>query len=282
MNDIVAELVGEVESTRERAHRRAARLRSAFTDVLETLADIYRDEDWRELTDEEGNPYQGFTAFVADQLGWKGAYARRHQQAIRSLILPLRELTVRGARVPVTSADVARLGQRGAEEVVRQAPGVLAGIDHCDGQTAALRRLIDAVAGPRSHARAIEEQPQIGELVPAAIPASTPPAGLPTAVAARADLGGPPRVQTDEVAAATGRCVETHRGEQQSSSCRTALEDAIAAVLRVDPVGVAQTVDVADHPSLASDAAAAAHRLSRFAHLLHTLTPSPEGGRNAT
>lgn len=280
MNEIVAEAVGEVESPRQRAQRRAARLRSAFTDVLETLADIYRDEDWRELADEEGNPYRGFTAFVADQLGWKGAYARRHQQAIRSLILPLRELTMHGARIPVTSADVARLGQRGAEEVVRQAPCVLAGIDHHDGQTAALRRLIDAVAGPRSHAGVIEDQPQIGELVPAAIPASGPTsAGLPAAVAVRADLSGPPGNRAHEAAADTAEYVEVHRGEQESSSCCTALEDAIAAVLRVDPVGVAQTVDVTDHPSLASDAVNAAHRLSRFAHLLQALAPSPGGQR---
>lgn len=280
MNEIVAELVDEMESPRQRAHRRAVRLRSAFTDVLETLADIYRDEDWRELADGEGNPYSGFTTFVADQLGWKGAYARRHQQAIRSLILPLRELTVQGARIPITSADVVRLGQRGAEEVVREAPCALAGIDHHDGQTAALRRLIDAVAERTQNGGDIDNQPQVGELVPAAIPPSGPTTrGLPAAGTVNTDLGGLSRNRVAEGAGDDAVMRAVAQGEQASSSSCTALEDAIAAVLRVDPVGVAQTVDVTNHPSLASDAVNAAHRLSRLAHLLQALDPSPGGER---
>lgn len=167
---------GELETRQERAVRRTAALRSAFQTVFETLAAIYRDEDWRYVNDANDRPYSGFTAFVSDQLGCASSNARRYQQGIVGLILPLQELVGPDARIPVTSADVARLGVAGARVVIEEAPQALQGIDDPEEQTTALRELIDSVAkrstvpgfGPVISSTATESP--LGALVPATLP----------------------------------------------------------------------------------------------------------------
>ena len=77
--DVVAHDAGALETRQERALRRATLLRNAFQSVFETLADIYRDEDWKYINDPGGRPYAGFTAFVAEQLGCASSNARRYQ-----------------------------------------------------------------------------------------------------------------------------------------------------------------------------------------------------------
>ena len=171
---------GELETRQERAVRRTVALRTAFQTVFETLADIYRDEDWRYVNDANDRPYNGFTAFVADQLGCASSNARRYQQGIVGLILPLQELVSPGARVPVTSADVARLGVAGARVVIEEAQDALQGITDLEEQTAILRELIDSVAkrstvpgfGPVISST-VAESP-LGALVPAALPQLPP------------------------------------------------------------------------------------------------------------
>ncbi len=166
----------EMETRQERAARRIAALSSAFQTVFETLADIYRDEDWRYINDAGGRPYPNFTAFVADQLGCASSNARRYQQGITSLVLPLQEIALPGARIPVTSADVVRLGVTGAKVVVEEAAAALEGVQDCEEQTAVLRDLIDTVAkkstapgfGPVASSM-IADSP-LGALVPAALP----------------------------------------------------------------------------------------------------------------
>ena len=143
---------GELETRQERAVRRTVALRTAFQTVFETLADIYRDEDWRYVNDANDRPYNGFTAFVADQLGCASSNARRYQQGIVGLILPLQELVSPGARVPVTSADVARLGVAGARVVIEEAQDALQGITHViRGQdlfeAAHIQRLLQVLLG---------------------------------------------------------------------------------------------------------------------------------------
>ena len=140
MNEVatIAE-AGELETRQERAERRTAALRNAFQTVFETLAEIYRDEDWRYVNDAGGRPYGGFTAFVCDQLGCASSNARRYQQGIVGLILPLQELVSPGARIPVTSADVARLGVAGARVVIEEAQAALEGVTDVEEQTAVLR-----------------------------------------------------------------------------------------------------------------------------------------------
>lgn len=172
---VVAEF-GELETRQERAVRRTESLRTAFQTVFETLAAIYRDEDWRYVNDANDRPYSGFTAFVSDQLGCASSNARRYQQGIVGLILPLQELLGPDARIPVTSADVARLGVAGARVVIEEAPQALTGITDPDEQAAALRELIDSVAkrstvpgfGPVINSTAPESP--LGALVPAALP----------------------------------------------------------------------------------------------------------------
>lgn len=122
MSDLAFRPAGEVELPAERAQRRAAALTSSVSTMFRTLAEIYRDEDWRHLSDHAGAPYTTFTGFVQDHLGVAGSYARRYQQGITGLILPLQELALPGTQIPVTSADVARLGLAGAQAVVDQAP----------------------------------------------------------------------------------------------------------------------------------------------------------------
>lgn len=174
---------GELETRQERAERRTASLRNAFQTVFETLAEIYRDEDWRYVNDAHGRPYGGFTAFVCDQLGCASSNARRYQQGIVGLILPLQELVSPGARIPVTSADVARLGVAGARVVIEEAQAALEGVTDIEEQSAVLRDLIDSVSkrstvpgfGPVISST-VTESP-LGALVPAALPALPPSRG---------------------------------------------------------------------------------------------------------
>jgi len=177
--------VGELETRQERAVRRTDALRTAFQTVFETLSEIFRDEDWRYVNDANDRPYSGFTAFVSDQLGCASSNARRYQQGIVGLILPLQELVSPGARIPVTSADVARLGVAGARVVIEEAQDILQGITDVEEQTAALRELIDSVAkrstvpgfGPVVSST-VTESP-LGALVPAALPELPASPGVP-------------------------------------------------------------------------------------------------------
>ena len=54
----------DVETAQERAARRVDELARAVSGVLEVLAAIYRDEDWRYLRDRCGEPYRDFVGFV--------------------------------------------------------------------------------------------------------------------------------------------------------------------------------------------------------------------------
>jgi hypothetical protein len=176
VTDLIFQEPGVVETRQERALRRAAQLRNAFQSVFEVLAEIYRDEDWRYINDMVGRPYTGFTAFVQDQLGCAASNARRYQQGIVGLILPLQQVALPGARIPVTSTDVVRLGVAGARVVVEEAPAALEDKRDPDAQTEALRELIDSVAkrstdpgfGPVREST-VPASP-LGALVPAEVP----------------------------------------------------------------------------------------------------------------
>lgn len=182
MTDIDVITTAELAETRqERANRRVMQLRSSVQTMFETLVDIYRDEDWRYVNDSQGSPYTRFTTFVEDHLSCASSYARRYQQGITGLILPLQELAAPGTRIPVTSADVARLGVTGARVVVEEAPAALEGIDDTNEQTTALRELIDSVAqrssspefGPLNTTQQAEPETTgrpLGALVPSALP----------------------------------------------------------------------------------------------------------------
>ncbi|RFZ63196.1 hypothetical protein DE4576_04837 [Mycobacterium marinum] len=176
--ELVVHEPGLAETRQERAHRRTKQLHNAFQTVFEVLAEIYSDEDWRHINDSAGRPYTGFTTFVQDQLGCAASNARRYQQGIVGLVLPLQELTSPGTRIPVTSSHVARLGVTGARVVVAQAPNALDGLTDPESQAEALRDLIDTVAqrstapglGPLQVTSTTSTPTPAGALVPAEIP----------------------------------------------------------------------------------------------------------------
>lgn len=184
---VVFQEPGAVETRQERAERRARLLRDAFQSVFEVLAVIYRDEDWRYINDLAGRPYIGFTAFVQDQLGCVASNARRYQQGIVGLVLPLQDVALPGTRIPVTSSDVARLGVAGARVVVEEAPAALDGVTDPAAQTDVLRELIDTVTkrstdpgfGPVQESTTptpTVSDTSLGSLVPAELP--HPPTGV--------------------------------------------------------------------------------------------------------
>jgi hypothetical protein len=294
----VAEVVTETPS--ERAARRVEELRRAASSVLEVLAQIYLDEDWRYLSDEAGQPFTGFTAFVQQTLGGSASNARRYRQGVETLVVPLRQLTANGAHIPVTPNDVVRLGRSGAKAVVEAAPETLAGISESSEQTVALRRLLNQV---------IDAQVDLGRIadhgVPE-IPAVVPPAALLAAGAADGDTpsesidpaagwyppvgdisGNPdpwgPDPGGDECGLDT---TAAHRGTDRDTEHPASPDDGSAGargrghgggglrvvlddVLGLDPSAV--TADAAGRgAALAADCLAAAQRLARIAQLLKT------------
>ena len=75
----------DVETAQQRAVRRVDELARAVSGVLEVLAAIYRDEDWRYLRDRCGEPYRDFVGFVRDKLGGSESNARRYRQGVETL-----------------------------------------------------------------------------------------------------------------------------------------------------------------------------------------------------
>ncbi len=294
---------GVVETRQERALRRAQQLHNAFQTAFEVLAEIYRDEDWKFINDAAGRPYTGFTAFVQDQMGCAASNARRYQQGIVGLILPLQELTAPGARIPVTSSDVARLGVTGSRVVVEEAPAVLEGVTDPDAQTGALRELIDSVAqrstapgfGPlyESTTPPVPASP-LGALVPAQVPDDADDDIDDTAPRpSTADHGwadphddGPPWEQegsahqqpkaasaADPTPPSAAPAAASHNAQPgDTTQVMADLEAAIAAVMAAgDPTALAEQLSSGDGAALAPKCLASGQRLMRLGQLLRSL-----------
>ncbi|GAB4911428.1 hypothetical protein H7I87_13325 [Mycobacterium timonense] len=286
----------EVETPRERAVRRVEELKRAVGGVLEVLAAIYRDEDWRYLHDDTGAPFAGFGQFVQYTLGGSASNARRYRQGVETLVVPLRDLTAPDTRIPVTPNDIAQLGQSGARRVVAAAPDVLDGISDSRAQTAALRELIDEVIAERHSptstdgAVSSDDESSMLPAIPAALPRA--PAGD---VAAAGDycrdmasdsMGADPLSRA--VDAVTGRddrpdmaagpatdCQKLARAQSMMIARATIsgadLQAVLSTVLSVDPVTAADGVDAANSAQTARDCLAAAQRLARLGQLLKAL-----------
>jgi hypothetical protein len=302
---------GIVETRQERALRRAQQLHNAFQTAFEVLAEIYRDEDWKFINDAAGRPYTGFTAFVQDQMGCAASNARRYQQGIVGLILPLQELTAPGARIPVTSSDVARLGVTGSRVVVEEAPAALDGVTDPDAQTDVLRDLIDSVAqrstapgfGPLNESSKPPAPPSpLGALVPAEVPDDTddelddpaPPAGATAPGWTDPDDAGPPWDQTETAerrppTGANPRPADRATGNPPAAPAPAAgafdqtppadatqilanLEAAITAVMAAgDPTALAEQLSGGESAALAPKCLASGQRLVRLGQLLRSL-----------
>lgn len=141
-SDNAGDAIDSVEALR--ARHRIHQLRASFAFTLNILADMYLDEDWKHLTGPDGNPYETFTAMLVDELGVSPSYARRHQQGVIDVVVPLREAAGPSTRVPVTSADIVALGKKGAERVRAAAPHALEGVSDPGDQEQALRNLLDS------------------------------------------------------------------------------------------------------------------------------------------
>jgi len=245
----------EVETPQQRAYRRVEELRRTAAGVMEILAQIYLDEDWKYLTDDSGTAFSGFTAFVQHTLGGSASNARRYRQGVETLVAPLQELTAEGTRIPVTPNDIVQLGRGGAQAVVEAAPTALAGVTDPDAQTAALRGLLDEAIA--------ETHSGVGHLPGAAavpeIPATVPPAAL-------GDGNDEDMWDSDpdpEGSAALD--------PDPDDADYTALRDALQSVLALDPISAAGEISAAHSPRLAADCLSAAQRLARIAQLLKAL-----------
>ncbi|MDV7195376.1 hypothetical protein [Mycolicibacterium fortuitum] len=303
-SDLVFQEPGIAETRQERAYRRAQQLHNAFQTAFEVLAEIYRDEDWRYINDAAGRPYTGFTAFVQDQLGCAASNARRYQQGIVGLILPLQELTAPGTRIPVTSSDVARLGVTGARVVIEQAPAALEGLTEPDAQTDALRQLIDSVTqrstdpgfGPLTESQAPPASP-LGTLVPASIPddedpdddpplppadnhqgTDAPPWDEPNTTEHQRPASPDPNAQERPSAAAMPAEPATTPAETAAQPAPAAaqvmidLEAAITAVLAAgEPTALAEQLAGGQGAALAPKCLASGQRLVRLGQLLRSL-----------
>lgn len=251
----------DVETPQERAQRRVQLLHRCAAGVMAILADIYRDNDWQHLNDRLGRPYNTFAAFIKDQLGGSESGARRYQQGIINLIVPLQEITGPDTTIPVTSTDIARLGQDGARTVVERAPAALEGQSD---QTLAIRRLIDTVLATDIATEMIEEAdqrdtgPAAGDLVPTA-PShddqddeDNPDAGPHHTQKPDADEDDEDEDDRDDAPTGRGRAHE--------------FKQALNALLCTDPVALAAQVNA--NPQLASDCVAGAQLLARISQLI--------------
>lgn len=296
---------GVMETRQERALRRAQQLHNAFQTAFEVLAEIYRDEDWKFINDAAGRPYSGFTAFVQDQMGCAASNARRYQQGIVGLILPLQELAP-GARIPVTSSDVARLGVTGSRVVVEEAPAVLEGVTDPDAQSGALRELIDSVAqrstapgfGPLNESTTPPAPASpLGALVPAQVPDDADdteprPQTADHGWAQPHDDDGPPWEQEDTAHKHQPKATTTadptptsatppagpaptaphHAQPGDPAQIMANLEAAIAAVMAAgDPTALAEQLSSGDGAALAPKCLASGQRLMRLGQLLRSL-----------
>lgn len=295
----------DVETSQERAVRRVDELARAVSGVLEVLAAIYRDEDWRYLRDRHGEPYRDFVGFVRDKLGGSESNARRYRQGVETLVAPLLEITGAEVRIPVTPNDVAVLGLSGASRVIEAAPGRLEGVGSAEERTAALRELIDTVISERRR-RDIAADDVVDVLPSDAVPESLPaaaadgpagatPAGPATVAGQRAHVS--PADETDGGFEGRGELPPDRHGPTDSAPVVdvraaglpasaaaapavargdtadvNALRTALDVVLQLDPALAADALGGSrDVSSAARDCATAAQRLARLSNLLRVL-----------
>lgn len=292
----------DVETAQERAARRVDELARAVSGVLEVLAAIYRDEDWRYLRDRCGEPYRDFVGFVRDKLGGSESNARRYRQGVETLVAPLREITGADVRIPVTPNDVAVLGVSGASRVVEAAPGRLEGVDSAEERTAALRELIDTVINERRRRDiaadvVVDVSPSdpAPEALPSAAPdepaggAATGPATVTVHVSRGQAAGGGgleglgvgehPPDRHEPTGSAPSVDVRAARlpaaapaGARRDTPDVDALRAALDVVLRLDPALAADALGGSgDVSTAARDCATAAQRLARLSNLLNVL-----------
>lgn len=225
-----------------RAHQRRTQLHDRTASTLELLADIYRDNDWKLLADPTSNtPFRTFTNFIAAELSISPAYARRYQQTIRDLVLPVRDIAGHHAATAITLADTERLGRNGITAFLTTL--TTEPITDPDPATALRERLRNATPSSASpHPPAHTNTPGAQQLA-ATVPTTTPTTN-PTA---------PPPWRTDAGSTET------------PTTATTPLLTAVTTLVSTDPTHAAHHIP----PERATDLARAALVLTQLrAHVL--------------
>lgn len=127
----------------DRAKMRLNRLVSSFGVTLATISEMYRDEDWKYLTRDDGSEYSNLADLITDVLPVSSSMARRYVQGARDLHIPLSNLTVEGVVIDITSHDVAELGKDGAADVVSKAEDRLDGVEDPEAAGDIIRDAVD-------------------------------------------------------------------------------------------------------------------------------------------
>lgn len=251
----------EVETPQERAQRRLGELGRAVSGVLEVLAAIYRDQDWRFLLDRDGHSYNDFGHFIHDQLGGSASNARRYRQGVETLVAPPQEIVGPGTHVPVTPNDVALLGLEGARQVVSAATSRLGELVDAGEQSQALRTLIDEniAARPRRGSPVIVDG-DLDELPPAP-PAIVPPSEAEPLDEAYSPAPGESGPDEGSRAVGVGDCADIDAG---------ALRRALTLFRDMDPAVAATVLGASRGPVAAGECVEAARRLARLGQILDT------------
>ena len=139
----------------ERAHERLSRLKRSFAGTMAITAEMYRDEDWKYLTRENGLPYMSLAEVLMDVMNVTISMARRYVQGARDFYLPLSEVVIDGASIEITSGQVASLGAAGIEDAVSTAKERLEGVEDPEEAEAVIR---DAVAEAQARKAAADAE----------------------------------------------------------------------------------------------------------------------------
>ncbi|BDZ52449.1 hypothetical protein GCM10025867_46900 (plasmid) [Frondihabitans sucicola] len=139
----------DIEEAKERAENRLAQLTRSFALLLQIVAQMYEDQDWRYLTRPDGTAYGSLAQVLAEELKKSPAMARRYVQGARELYLPLSKITVDGVDIDIDSHDVQDLGIEGSREVVSRVTDRIDGVDDPDDQAAIIRDTVSEVRAAR-------------------------------------------------------------------------------------------------------------------------------------
>lgn len=162
MNDLiplegatVPEVVFESEPTdpKERAEHRLKRLATSFAEVLGTIAQMYKDEDWKYVTRADGSEFTSLADLLREHMSVSVAMARRYIQGARDIYLPLQELVVQGTPIQITAGDVATLGLDGSRSVVSTVAERVTGDETPDEAAAIVHGAIGEVKDQRESER---------------------------------------------------------------------------------------------------------------------------------
>lgn len=133
----------------ERAEARFSTLTRSFANLMEVVALMHRDEDWRYLKKEDGGEYASLAEVIAVALRKSPSMARRYVQGARDLYLPLSAIVIDGTEISVDSSDVAGLGVDGAREVVERVAERVNGTDDPYEQSQIISDTVDEVRAER-------------------------------------------------------------------------------------------------------------------------------------